>query len=241
MGAQHAREWITPEMVRRLLHHVLDSYGKRPRDHRPRRHDRAVVRPGRQPRRLRLHVRARPPAVAQEPARQRRRRRRSPQRRRRPQPQLRLQVGLRQRGLLADPPARPTAARGPLRARDARRSTPVQAHRGFEVLRQLPLGRRAAALRRRLAGRHPHAGRRDLRGDARRRRQPGRPRLQPRHLRRALHHQRRDRRVHARDATAPWRHAGDVDLRDGRRTPTRRPVGARGLRQRASTSPTTRR
>ncbi|PRY27688.1 M14 family metallopeptidase [Pseudosporangium ferrugineum] len=27
MGGQHAREWITPEMNRRLLHHVLDSYG----------------------------------------------------------------------------------------------------------------------------------------------------------------------------------------------------------------------
>ncbi len=27
-GAQHAREWITPEMVRRLMHHVLDGYGK---------------------------------------------------------------------------------------------------------------------------------------------------------------------------------------------------------------------
>jgi hypothetical protein len=27
LGAQHAREWITPEMVRRLLHHVLDNYG----------------------------------------------------------------------------------------------------------------------------------------------------------------------------------------------------------------------
>jgi hypothetical protein len=26
-GAQHAREWITPEMNRRLLHHVLDNYG----------------------------------------------------------------------------------------------------------------------------------------------------------------------------------------------------------------------
>ena len=30
LGAQHAREWITPEMVRRLLHHVLDSYGADP-------------------------------------------------------------------------------------------------------------------------------------------------------------------------------------------------------------------
>ena len=27
IGAQHAREWITVEMNRRLLHHVLDSYG----------------------------------------------------------------------------------------------------------------------------------------------------------------------------------------------------------------------
>ena len=26
-GAQHAREWITPEMTRRLMHHVLDNYG----------------------------------------------------------------------------------------------------------------------------------------------------------------------------------------------------------------------
>ncbi|SDY94572.1 Immune inhibitor A peptidase M6 [Micromonospora pattaloongensis] len=29
-GAQHAREWITPEMTRRLLHHVLDNYGSDP-------------------------------------------------------------------------------------------------------------------------------------------------------------------------------------------------------------------
>ncbi|MFI6318376.1 M14 family zinc carboxypeptidase [Nonomuraea sp. NPDC050556] len=27
-AAQHAREWITPEMVRRLMHHYLDNYGK---------------------------------------------------------------------------------------------------------------------------------------------------------------------------------------------------------------------
>ncbi|WP_370616910.1 M14 family metallopeptidase [Mumia qirimensis] len=27
-AAQHAREWITPEMVQRLMHHVLDQYGK---------------------------------------------------------------------------------------------------------------------------------------------------------------------------------------------------------------------
>ncbi|RKT04070.1 immune inhibitor A peptidase M6 [Streptomyces sp. 3211.6] len=28
MSNQHAREWITPEMTRRLMHHTLDSYGK---------------------------------------------------------------------------------------------------------------------------------------------------------------------------------------------------------------------
>jgi Zinc carboxypeptidase len=26
LGAQHAREWITPEMIRRLMHHYLDGY-----------------------------------------------------------------------------------------------------------------------------------------------------------------------------------------------------------------------
>ena len=30
MSAQHAREWITVEMTRRLLHHVLDNYGSDP-------------------------------------------------------------------------------------------------------------------------------------------------------------------------------------------------------------------
>jgi hypothetical protein len=29
-GTQHAREWITPEMVRRLMHYVLDGYGADP-------------------------------------------------------------------------------------------------------------------------------------------------------------------------------------------------------------------
>jgi hypothetical protein len=30
IGAQHAREWITPEMNRRLMHHFVDGYGKDP-------------------------------------------------------------------------------------------------------------------------------------------------------------------------------------------------------------------
>jgi hypothetical protein len=28
LGAQHAREWITPEMIRRLMHHILDNYDR---------------------------------------------------------------------------------------------------------------------------------------------------------------------------------------------------------------------
>ncbi|MFF5424110.1 MULTISPECIES: M14 family zinc carboxypeptidase [unclassified Streptomyces] len=31
LSNQHAREWITPEMTRRLLHHYLDHYGRDPR------------------------------------------------------------------------------------------------------------------------------------------------------------------------------------------------------------------
>ncbi|MER7518771.1 M14 family zinc carboxypeptidase [Streptomyces sp. NPDC126499] len=31
LSNQHAREWITPEMTRRLLHHYLDGYGRDPR------------------------------------------------------------------------------------------------------------------------------------------------------------------------------------------------------------------
>ena len=133
LGAQHAREWITPEMIRRLMHYVLDGYERQPRDPPARRRERAVVRAGRQPRRLRLHLRARPAAVAQEPARQQRRRHDRRRRRRRPQPQLPDEVGLRQRGLLARTRrARPTAARrrppSPRRRRSTRSSTRV----GFE-------------------------------------------------------------------------------------------------------------
>ena len=49
LGAQHAREWITPEMVRRLLHHVLDSYGADPTITRLVKTHRALVRARRQP------------------------------------------------------------------------------------------------------------------------------------------------------------------------------------------------
>ncbi|HSV39649.1 MAG TPA: M14 family zinc carboxypeptidase, partial [Nocardioidaceae bacterium] len=34
LGAQHAREWITPEMIRRLMHRVVDGYRTKPSLHR---------------------------------------------------------------------------------------------------------------------------------------------------------------------------------------------------------------
>ena len=71
---QHAREWISGEVNRRTLTPLRRPLaGQRPRDPRPPAAHRAVVRAGRQPRRLPVHVRRRA-AVAQEPARQRRRR-----------------------------------------------------------------------------------------------------------------------------------------------------------------------
>ncbi len=63
------------------------------------RQGRAVVRPGPEPRRLRLHVPvARHAPVAQEPARQQQQRHADQRRRRGHQPQLRREVALRQRG-----------------------------------------------------------------------------------------------------------------------------------------------
>ena len=201
-AAQHAREWITPEMTRRLMHHFIDGYGTRPRDHQAGRHHRAVVRPGRQPRRLRLHLHRGQPAVAQEPARQQRRRRRSPRRRRRPQPQLRQQVGLRQRGLLARPDQRDLPRPGAgLRARDAGARRPVRARR-LRVPINYHSAARAAALRHRLAGRTPTPDDVIYEAMAGDDATPRRPRLRPRHLGRALHHQRRHRRAHARATTA---------------------------------------
>ena len=119
-AAQHAREWITPEMVRRLLRHYLDGYGR----------DRELTKivdttdlwfipvvnvdgydyTFTEGNRLwRKNLRDNDGDGADHGAG-----------RRRPQPQLPLQVGLRQRGLLAGlhrrDLSRPVAG---LRARDA--------------------------------------------------------------------------------------------------------------------------
>ena len=107
-------------MNRRLVHHVSTTTAATPTITDVVDKHRVVVRARRQPRRLRLHLRARPAAVAQEPARQRRRRDHHRRRRRRPQPQLPDQVGLRQRGLVRRVHQRDLPRHRPgVRARDA--------------------------------------------------------------------------------------------------------------------------
>ncbi len=59
LGAQHAREWITPEMIRRLKNEIIKRYTTgNNKDRAAPRGERAVVRAGRQPGWLRLHLRA---------------------------------------------------------------------------------------------------------------------------------------------------------------------------------------
>ena len=105
---QHAREWLAGETCKRTLNYFTTNYGKTTPDgadrHRARQHARAVVRLRQQPGRLRVHVHARQPPVAQEHGRQQRQRRaRRAGRRRGPEPQPRDPLGLRQRGLQRRP------------------------------------------------------------------------------------------------------------------------------------------
>ncbi len=108
------------------------------------------------------------------------------------------------------------------------------------VLHQLPLGCRAAAVRPRLAGLHAVTRRRALRGDGRQRRHRlGDPRLRPGHLRRAVHDERRHRLPHAGGVRHARVHAGDVDVRDRRRRSTTTTSSSPRTARAASTSPTT--
>ena len=114
-STQHAREWISTEVNRRLLEHVIKMYREGKAVRRPAEHQRAVVRPGRQPRRVPVHVRSRA-AVAEEPARQRRRQPDHAERRRRPQPELSRALEVRRRGFGVDLQRRDLPwARPPLR------------------------------------------------------------------------------------------------------------------------------
>ena len=129
-------------------------------------------------------------------------------------------------------PATPTAARRRLGAGDAGARLAVRAHHA-RVLRQLPLGRRAAAARHRLAGRHAVARRRAVRGDGRRRRRPGDPRLRPRHLGRAVHRPTATPTRHMQEAYGTLGFTPEMSTCESASdSDARRPVGARRLRER---------
>ena len=163
MSNQHAREWITPEMTRRLMHHYLDNYGKDQRITKIVDSHRAVVRALRQPRRLRLHAsqRRRQPPVAQEPARQ--------QRRRQDQPPATASTSTATsptsgatttRVRPPTPPSETYRGAGPGSEPETKALDAFEKRIGFDVRHQLPLRRRTAPLRRGLAGGHPDPGRR---------------------------------------------------------------------------------
>ncbi len=194
-SAQHAREWITPEMNRRLVHHVIDNYGSDPTitdvvDRtelwfvpvaNPDGYD-FTFEPGQRLWRKNLRDNDGDGTITDADGVD-------------PNRNYPTKWGVRQRGLVRRLHQRDLPRDRPrVRARDAGPRRPDGAHR-LRVPDQLPLGRRAAAVRHRLAGRHADARRRRLRGDGRRRRQPRRPDLRPRHLGRAVHDQRRDHRA----------------------------------------------
>ncbi len=176
-GAQHAREWITPEMIRRLMHHVVDGYDRKKSIRKllaktelwfvpvanPDGYD-YTFEPGQ--RLWRKNLRDNNGDGQITPGDGVDLNRNYP-----------TKWGYDNEGSSPNQPQpdlpRPRAR---VRARDAR-ARRVRRPRRLRVLRQLPLRGRAAALRHRLAGGDPDARRRDLRGDGGRRREPGRPRL----------------------------------------------------------------
>ncbi len=154
------REWITPEMVRRLMHHFLDNYGTDAQITRlvnttelwfvpvanPDGYDYTFTGDNRLWRKN-LHDN-------DGDAHHHR------QRRRRPEPQLRRPSGAgTTRGRRRPSRARPTAATDPNSEPESQAlEAPVRPRR-VRAVHQLPLRGRAAALRHRLAGQHPGAGR----------------------------------------------------------------------------------
>ena len=156
--------------------YFVDNYGKRRARHAARRHARAVVRVRRQPGRLRVHVHARQPPVAQEHGRQRRRRR--PRRADDgvdPNRNFPVNWGLDDEGSSPRPDVRDLPRPGAgLRAGDPGDAAAVGPRR-LRVPEERPHGGRAAAVSAGLAAVHADRRRRDLHGAGRRRPQPGDP------------------------------------------------------------------
>ena len=174
-STQHAREWIATEVERRLFKYVRRTTSTRAAT--PASSScsdpRAVVRPGRQPRRLRLHVRRQGhAAVAQEPARRRRHGGFTRTTTASTPTATSRQVELRPRGRVGRPGRRDLPRRRPgLRARGPGDARARAAHR-VQVPDRLPLVRPADPLPRGLAGRDAGHRRAADGGARRRRRQP---------------------------------------------------------------------
>ena len=173
---QHAREWISLEVNRRLLHHFIDRWrANDPAIRNLLQTHRAVVRDRRQPGRLPVHVRPRA-AVAQEPARQQRRRADHVGDGVDPNRNFDEHWGYDNEGSSPDPADEtyrgPSAGVGAGDAGDAGPDRPDQA----EVPVEPALVRRVAALPAGLAGRDARRGQPDLRRARRHRRRTRRSR-----------------------------------------------------------------
>ena len=206
VAAQHAREWITPEMVRRLLDHVLTSYGTDPEITRlvntnelwfipvanPDGYDFTFT-PGRRLWRKNLRDNNGDGLVTGADGVDLNR-------------NYPTRWGYDNEGSSPNPVSDTYRGTGPASEPETQALDALvrQDHAG--VPHQLPLGGRAAVARDRLAGGHAIARRRAVPGHGRRRRQPGGTGLRPRHLGGAVHHQRRHGLAHAGGPRHPRLH-----------------------------------
>ena len=209
LGAQHAREWITPEMIRRLAHYFVDNYASNSSIRRlvddnelwfvpvanPDGYD-FTFQDGQRLWRKNLRDNNNDGVIEAGDGVDLNR-------------NLPTKWGYDNEGSSPEPTSETYRGPGPASEPETKAIEQPGPPRRLRVLRQLPLGGRAAALRPRLAGRDAVARRRPLRGDGRRRRQPGDPRLRPGHLRRAVHDQRRHRHRPAGALQDARLHAGD--------------------------------
>ncbi len=239
---QHAREWIAGEVDRRLMMWYIDKWranntaGQEP----PEGHG-ALVRPGREPGRLPVHVpEPGDAALAQDAPGQQRKRDGRGRRRRRSEPQLLGALELRQRGLVGRPVERHVPRPGRrVGARDARDGGPAPVDPA-EVPGELPLVRQVAPLPGGLADRHADVRRPDLLRALRQPGQPGHPGLQPGPLvRRPLRDERRDDRLRAPPDEDARVDAGALRRRLGPRlrVPGRRGARAGRVREHACVRP----
>ena len=231
-AAQHAREWITPEMTRRLMHHVLDNYGTDAEITElvdttelwflpvanPDGYDFTFTEGNRLWRKNVRDNNGDGQITVGDGVDLNR--------------NFAVKWGYDNEGSSPDPSSDTYRGPGPNSEPETQALDGLFADVGFEFFVNYHSAAELLLYGHRLAGQHAVAGRRDLRGHGRHGQQLGHPRLRPRHLRRALHDQRRHRHACAGGVRNPGLHAGDVDLRGGVRLGAQRRVARRGLRER---------